>query len=267
MRESASVLAAFILLCASAALGMWVRPRLPEHHRTRETTELMQITIGLLVTFAALVLGLLTASVKERYDDTAQDRQDYALQLTALDRCLADYGPETASARAKIHSYTAAVIASTWPDESPPTGVQYPSTATMPRTGASPVLGETMNRIGTEISRLSPASPAQTRVLDFCVQRYRDVIHARLGVIEDARTRLFEPFYGVLMFWLMIIFGCFGLVAPRTSLSVIVIALCAVSLSSVIFVILDLSRPYQGYFAISSATMRTALDNMLSAAQ
>jgi len=160
LRESASVLAAFILLCASAALGMWVRPRLPEHHRTRETTELMQITIGLLVTFAALVLGLLTASVKERYDDTAQDRQDYALQLTALDRCLADYGPETASARAKIHSYTAAVIASTWPDESPPTGVQYPSTATMPRTGASPVLGETMNRIGTEISRLSPASPA-----------------------------------------------------------------------------------------------------------
>ena len=69
------------------------------------------------------------------------------------------------------------------------------------------------------------------------------------------------------MFWLMIIFGCFGLIAPRTSLSVIVIALCAVSLSSVIFVILDLSRPYQGYFAISSATMRTALDNMLSAAQ
>jgi hypothetical protein len=266
LRESLSVLAAFVLLCASALLGIYVRPRLAEHHRNRETTELMQITIGLLVTFAALVLGLLTATVKQRYDDTGQDRQEYALQLTTLDRCLGDYGPEAASARADIRGYTAGVIASTWPGESPPTGVQYPDTASMPRTGASPVLGELMSRIGTGISRLAPASAGQARMLDLCLQRYRDVVTARLGVIEDARTRLIEPFYVVLMFWLMIIFGCFGLIAPRTSLSVIVIVLCAISLSSVIFVILDLSRPYQGYFAISSATMRAALDNMVNAA-
>ena len=61
MRETISGLVVFVLLCASAALGMFVRPRLPEQHRSRETTELMQITIGLMVSFAALVLGLLTA--------------------------------------------------------------------------------------------------------------------------------------------------------------------------------------------------------------
>jgi len=33
--------------------GHSVRPRLPEQHRARETQELMQITIGRLVTFAA----------------------------------------------------------------------------------------------------------------------------------------------------------------------------------------------------------------------
>ena len=82
MREIASGLAVFVLLCASAGLGILIRPRLPEHHRTRETVELTQITIGLLVTFAAVVLGLLTASVKHGYDSAAQDRQRYALQLT-----------------------------------------------------------------------------------------------------------------------------------------------------------------------------------------
>jgi hypothetical protein len=266
LREGGSVLAAFILLCASAALGMYVRPRLPERHRTRETTELMQITIGLLVTFAALVLGLLTATIKQRYDDTAQDRQEYALQLTMLDRCLGDYGSEAAPIRADIKSYTAAVIASTWPEESPPTGVRYPDTAGMPLIGASPVLGQLISRVGTEITQLTPANTSQARMLDLCLQRYRDVVQARLGVVEDARTRLIEPFYMVLMFWLMIIFGCFGLIAPRTSLSVIVMVLCAISLSSVMFVILDLSQPYQGYFAISSTTMRTALANMLHAA-
>ena len=120
MREMASGLAVFVLLCASVGLGILVRPRLPEHHRTRETVELMQITIGLLVTFAALVLGLLTASVKQSYDSAANDRQRYTLQLALLDQCLRDYGPDAGKARADIHSYTAAVIASTWPDEPPP---------------------------------------------------------------------------------------------------------------------------------------------------
>jgi hypothetical protein len=83
-------------------------------------------------------------------------------------------------------------------------------------------------------------------------------------VIEDTRSVLFEPFYQVLVFWLMIIFGCFGLVAPRNSLAVTTIVLCAVSLSSVIFVILDLSTPYEGLFAIPSTAMRSALDAMLA---
>ena len=266
MRELASVVAVFLLLCGSAALGMYVRPRLPERHRTHETTELMQITIGLLVTFAALVLGLLTASVKQRYDYTAQDRQEFALNLTLLDQCLGDYGPETAQARANIRSYTAAVIASTWPSEPPPVGTTYPNTAGMPRVGASPVLGALINQIGIEISRLAPPDAVHSRLLDLCLDRYKSVVSARQGVIEDARVELFEPFYGVLAFWLMIIFGCFGLIAPRASLSVITIGLCAISLSSVTFVILDLSRPYAGYFAIESGTMRAALTAMLKAA-
>ena len=140
MREIASGLAVFVLLCASAGLGILIRPRLPEHHRTRETVELTQITIGLLVTFAAVVLGLLTASVKHGYDSAAQDRQRYALQLTTLDQCLRDYGPDAAKIRVDIQSYTAAVIASTWPEEPPPTGVQYPDVTGMPRVGETPIL-------------------------------------------------------------------------------------------------------------------------------
>lgn len=267
MREAALALFVFALLCASAGAGFFVRPHLPEHHRVRETTELMQITIGLLATFAALVLGLLTASVKQTYDNSAHDRQAYALRLGLLDQCLRDYGPETAMARGQIHSYTAAVIASTWPNELPPTGVQYPDTSHMRRVGASPVLAALMDRIGVEIARLNPADSLQRRLDAICLDQYHDVTNARLSVIEDSRSALFEPFYQVLVFWLMIIFGCFGLIAPRNSLAVITIALCAVSLSSVIFVIFDLSTPYDGFFSIPSTSMRNALAAMLGPGQ
>jgi hypothetical protein len=261
--EIASGFTAFVLLCASAGLGILVRPRLPEHHRARETQELMQITIGLLVTFAALVLGLVTASVKQAYDNAALDRQHYALQLTLLDQCLADYGPDAGKARAEIHSYTAAVIASTWPDEPPPKGVPYPNITGMPRVGETPVLAALMDRIGLEVARLMPSDELHTKLAVLCLDRYKDVSRARVGVIEAARRGLFEPFYQVVVFWLMIIFGLSGLVAPRNTLAVVTIVMTAISLSSVLFVILDLSAPYGGFFSIPSTTMRAALSSML----
>lgn len=267
MGEVVQVLIVFVLLCASAWLGMYVRPRLPERHRSREATELMQVSIGLLATFAAIVLGLLTASVKQRYDRTAHDRQEYALQLTLLDQCLREYGPQTAPIRADIASYTAAVIASTWPDQPRPRGVRYPDVRDMPVTGSTPVLARLMNRVGLEMTQLPTSDTLRGRIADLCMTRYGDVIHARLGVIEDAQTALLDPFYSLLVIWLMIIFVCFGLISPRSVLSVTGIMLCAVSLSSVIFVINDLRRPYDGFFSIPSTSMRAALAAMLDPTQ
>ena len=265
MSEILSAVTVLALLCASTGIGLFIRLRLPQHHYTRETTELMQLTIGLLGTFAAIVLGLLTASVKQDYDSAAFDRQHYALQLTSLDACLHDYGPGAAAIRAEIHSYTAAVIASTWPNEPPPTGVSYPDTSHMPRVGASPVLGGLMERIGVAVTDLAPADPRQTKIAALCQDRYKDISNDRLSVIEDARRHLSNPFYEILVIWMMIMFACFGLVTPRNGLSITTIGLCAISMSSVIFVIVDLSQPYGGFFSISSATMRDALTAMLAA--
>lgn len=266
LEEVLSSLAVLALLFGSAGIGMVAAARLPERHQTRETIELMQLTIGLLVTFAAIVLGLLTASVKQSYDATAHDRQEYALQLTWLYQCLEDFGPETDGARADIRSYTAAVIASTWPSEPPPASVEYPNTAGMPRLGAEPKLRTLIDRVGIEIAQLAPSDATHAKMADLCLDRYKSVSHARINVIEDARGDLIDPFYVVLVFWLMVIFGCSGLVAPRHSLSIITIVLAAVSLSTVIFVVLDLSHPYGGFFSIPSTTMRTALASMSSPA-
>ena len=112
----------FALLCAAASGGFVVKSRLPERHRSRNSFELVQLSINLLVTFTAIVLGLLTNSVKNGFDAAYSERGAYAASLVQLDHCLRDYGPETAAMQEQMQSYTAAVIASTWPDEPPPTG-------------------------------------------------------------------------------------------------------------------------------------------------
>jgi hypothetical protein len=209
---------------------------------------------------------VITASVKSAYDDAVHYRQEYALQLIELDRCLRNCGAGADAARAYIRSYTTAATASIWPSEPPPVGVHYPDTSGMHNlviTGEVPAHVDLMNHTGLEISRFSTTDASQARIAENCRQDYRDVLRARLSVLETKNARLSVPFYRILVLWLIVIFASFGLVAPRHSLSVISIALCAVSLSTAIFVIFGLSRPYDGLFAISSTPMRAALESML----
>ena len=102
--------------------------------------------ITLLVTFTAIVLGLLTTSVKAGFDAAYSARGDDAAQLAQLDRCLREYGPETAPIRQQLRGYVAAVIASTWPDEPRPVGLKFPDPSTMPRLGESPLLSDALER-------------------------------------------------------------------------------------------------------------------------
>lgn len=260
--EAFSAFAVFLLLTVSALLGRFIRVRLPEDHRKRETIEAMQIIIGMLVTFTALVLGLLTASVKTAYDHAGHDLQEYALDLTQLDRCLRDYGPEADVARDTIKAYTAALIASTWTSEPAPSGVRYQSLSGASRVGPSRALGDTLNRAYLKIRQLNPANGFQSGVRDDCVTDFRTVLNGRKAAIEDDRLQISTPFDIILVVWLAIIFAVFGLVAPRNIVSLIGIVLCGISLSLALFVIGSLSHPY--FISFPSDDMREALASMMA---
>ena len=258
-----SPLLVFVALCAAACVGFFVNARLPEKHRSRDTIELVQLLMSLLVTFTAIVLGLLTTSVKSGFEAAYEARGAYAGRLAQLDRCLRTYGPETEPARQQLHAYVAAVIASTWPSEPPPKGVPFPDTAHMQQTGEDPVLAELINDIGVAVRSLQPGDTFHRNQASACTAQYDDMIKSRWTVIEGIHGSISAPFYWVLMFWLVILFACFGLRAPPTKMSLIVIALCALSVSSAIFIILDMDFPYGGLFGISSESMRNALADMM----
>lgn len=263
MRNLGSSLFLLILLCASAGVGCLVNSRLPEKHKSSDSIELVRLAITLLVTFTAIVLGLLTTSVKSGFDAAYNARGAYAGQLAQIDRCLRDYGPETQPMREQLRSYVAAIIASTWPSEPPPAGVAYPDTAHMPQTGESSVLATLFDDIGLEIHSLQPTDALHRNLMASCTGQYSELIRRRWSVIEGIHGSISTPFYWVLVFWLVILFASFGLRAPPNTMSVIVIALCAISVTVAVFVILDMDVPYGGLFGISSASMRNALADMM----
>jgi hypothetical protein len=169
MQDPIYALIVFAAMCGSASLGFFIHSRLSEKHRSSESIALVQLMITLLVTFTAIVLGLLTTSVKAGFDNAYTARGDDAAQLAQLDRCLRDYGPETAPIREQLRGYVAAVIASTWPDEPRPVGLKFPDPATMPRIGESPLLSDTLSEVGRDVRGLQPTDSFHRIEMGACV--------------------------------------------------------------------------------------------------
>jgi hypothetical protein len=261
MTEVQSAVLVFVLLLASTGLGAIVRPLLPEEHKAQETVQLLQLLVGMLVTFAALVLGLLTASAKTDFDTTNTDVRNYATSIIQLDHAMRDYGPELAHARQTLHAYTAAAIASTWPQEPRPPGDYYPlvQSSLKGEDLSSRALGDMLNRVEQDVRKLVPADDFHHKLADEATQRIEQLVTLRWKLIEEAQGSLSYPFDRILVGWLLIIFLCFGLIAPRNALSLVTIMLGALSIASAVLVILDLDTPFSGPIMVHSQPMRDAL--------
>jgi hypothetical protein len=91
------------------------------------------------------------------------------------------------------------------------------------------------------------------------VQRFDAFSDARWALIETDHTTIPPSFYSLMLFWTALMFVGFGLCAPRNAVSGVTVLICAVSLASVIYVILELEDSSSGLIAISSQPLRDAL--------
>jgi hypothetical protein len=264
MQEALRAGLVLLLLLAATALGMFVKGRLSERHRNHETIELVGLAITMLVTFAALVMSLLIYSVKGAFDEANTDMAALAAHVVELDQCLRNYGPETADLRSDLRTYAATVIATTWPSQAPPVAAEALPKAPPISPGAmeSVVLGDVINRIDIAIRRLKPADAYQSGIAASCLDDFHSFVEARWTVNEEARSTISMPFFVVLVFWLMVIFVCFGLNAPRTGFVFMTIALGALSISSAVYVMLDMDSPFSGAMIVSSRPMRNAYSDI-----
>jgi len=215
----------------------------------------------MLVTFLAVVLGLLTSSAKGSFDQVGNELKGLSVALIQLDRSLREWGGEAERVRHQLREYTAAVIAGTWHQEAKIAGADLRDDDPPAASGAigSPVLGDLLSRVELEIRRLEPKDPMQRLLAATCIAQFERLMQMRWRLIEDSGGSLSTPFYLILVFWLAVVFASFGLSAPRNLLSYVTITLGGLAIASAIYVIVDLDRPFGGIFAVSSEPLREAL--------
>jgi hypothetical protein len=229
-----------------AMLGILVRSVLPNHHLSEESKDIVKLGTGLIGTMAALVLGLLVSSAKSSYDTKKNEITEMSADILLLDRVLAHYGPETADTRRALRAAATLAIDRIWLGDA--------LQATQPAPG-----GRDSDAVFDGIHQLSPASEKQRTLL----AQARD-IGIRLGrmrllLFEQAGSSISVALLVALVFWLTAIFVSFGLFSPRNATVIGTLFVCALSVSSALFLILELDRPFDGVIQISQAPMRAAL--------
>ena len=111
-------LIAFACIFGGMLIGMALRTRLPDHHLSDETKEVVRLGTGMIATLAALVLGLLIASAKGTFDTMTNDLRLTGTRIVLLDRVMAQYGPETREARVLLRDSLNSALQRIWPEES-----------------------------------------------------------------------------------------------------------------------------------------------------
>src|SRR6266571_3227990 len=126
MSPTSVSLIAFACVFGGTLLGMFVRNRLPGHHLTGDTKEVVRLGTGLIGTIAALVLGLLIASASSTYETQSSQVKQLTASIVLLDRTLAQYGPETDSARNLLRRGVATLADRIWRENGSESGKAEP---------------------------------------------------------------------------------------------------------------------------------------------
>ncbi len=246
MSPIAISLIVFACVFGGGLLGAFLRTALPENHLNTDSKASVTLGTGLVGTMAALVLGLLIASAASSFDTQKKEVTELSAKVALLDRLLRYYGPETKNARGELRNAVARLLDEMWPEA--------PSRASRLEPNAARA-----EVFYTNVLELSPKDEQQRTLKAQAVNIALDIARVRGLMFEQQGTSISTPLLVVVVFWLTVIFISFGLFAPPNPTVIVTLFVCALSVSSAIFLIVEMYRPFAGIIKISSTPLRNAL--------
>ena len=252
MSSLAISLVVFACVIGGTTAGLVLRRILPAEHLNDPAKEVVKLSMSLIATMAALVLGLLVASAKTSWDTQATELRQIAADSALLDRNLQLYGTETAPIRADLRRAIGHVAQSIWLDGSD-----------RGQALDSEPMRERVAKLLSSIEALEPHNGVQKFSQSNAIQLLYLLGQTRFMLIQQQSSSIPPPFLVILTFWLSVLFLGFALFAPPRNPTVIVALLvCALSASSAVFLILELDHPFSGLLSLSDAPLREALQQM-----
>ena len=239
------------LTFAFGLTGLYLQKLLPEGHTSDRSREMIGAVIGLISLLLALVLGTLIGSAYSFYSTQKSEMETFAARALQLDMALAEYGPETAAARAQMKNTLTMVRRMLWwRDES---GAMRPDF-----TVAEPI--PHLKATAEYVASLDPKTAAQKQFQAAAAGYASAMEQTRLLISLQLASPVSWPLVGIVVSWAMILFCGFGVLSRINATTIAALAFGAFAVGSALFLILELSQPFTGVFRLPSA----AIDQMLA---
>src|SRR3954468_17066718 len=98
-------LVSFVGIFGGALLGLLAARRLPGHHLSNETQSAVTVSVAVIGTLSALVLGLMITAANRSFSARSDEVRELSLQLIRMERNLLRYGPDADDAGAKLRAW------------------------------------------------------------------------------------------------------------------------------------------------------------------
>jgi hypothetical protein len=247
-----SVLVFFVVLaCLGAAtiLGLYLSATSSKAHLDGRSKEVIHGFMGVIAHLIAVVLGLLIFSAKTSFDTKDSEFKHASAKVVLLDRVLAHYGPKAQEARDALRSTVEKKLAALEPKGK--LGAEKGR-----RTFVS------VEDVQDKIRGLVPETEGERWLKERALAVSGDIAQARWFLFDELDSTIPSPFIAIMVFWLMLIFFSYGLFTPRNATVLAVLALCAVSLASSVYLVLEMDDSLEGPISISTEPLHKAFDEL-----
>jgi hypothetical protein len=112
------------------------------------------------------------------------------------------------------------------------------------------------------VEQLTPQTDVQRSAKAEVLGTATEISRTRWLLFAQRNASIATPLLIIVIIWLAIIFFSYGLFAPSNRLVILTMMVVALSLSSAIFLILELDQPFHGVIQLSSEPMRNALRHL-----
>jgi hypothetical protein len=246
MTSTGASLISFGCIFGGSLTGIFLKSVLPERYFTNEEKDVLRLGLGLITTLSALVLGLLISTAKSSFDAKRGQLTELATDVISIDRSLDLYGSEASKARSALRDQVAALVDRLQALGAGSTKLQHTSEVGL-------------NDFYRNVRRLSPRDDSQRSLKAEVLRISLEVGRIRASALAGESSSMPTPFLVVLVFWLTALFVGFGLFTSRNLIAVAALCVCALTVATAVFLIVDMDQPVGGLMKISGEPLRNAL--------
>ena len=228
------MLISFVAIVIGLAAGTLLQKRIPAAQLDARAKEVIRLGAGFLSTLSAVPISLMIAEAKNSYDAQAAHFRTLAAYLVETDQLLVQHGPETTKIRNLMREAVPAAIDRIWREK---------RSANQDTAFTSNSLAEQIN---SAIATLSPASDAQRALKRRLEEASTEIARTRLVMFADGDRVILTAFLLILIFWLTAVFASYGLFVEPGPVVIAGLLILALSISSALFPVADLSQPFVG---------------------